>query len=341
MFPRLPYKIETEFAVLKEVYKQDDGRASRNARFKHTLVPGARVRARWSVDSKWYPAVIEAPATDRDAIHASGNKWWIAYDGFEGDAELRSLGQIEIEAAEGSGGMGKERGTASPPRAGTNYRDRDRGDRDDRHGRDAYPSNRRRSTSRDRYEGRRGASRSRSPDRRDKDNNNRYTRRPSPARSPPRDERSRYGGTDDVDAIRRQITERERERVVASGKDYAAPRVRGFKESMSMPHAGPARGSRPPSPPRRTDRDASREYGAPVGSTYGRPSTVPTTADAGAAPTRAKEAPTAAALARFQNLMRQYGASDAGAARKTASDTYGSKSVQNRDAEDVMRVRGW
>ena len=131
MLPRIPVPIERKIKVYLLLVEYDKVRARNNREDLAYFVPDAKVEARYSVDGKWYPGVIESETDD--------GKFLVVYDEYK-NKEKRGLGQIRMPGAadgeekadsdsEGVRGRSRSRGRKdgkrrSPSRS--NSRDRDR-----------------------------------------------------------------------------------------------------------------------------------------------------------------------------------------------------------------------
>ncbi|RYY31380.1 hypothetical protein EON62_06425, partial [archaeon] len=109
--PRLPTLIARDISVRIALAAKDDERAARNAPFASRLAPGMKVRARYSEDGKMYDATLDRATGPNDSIHYKG-RWMVTYTEF-GNAEIRSLGQLDLTDVVGDAGAAARDRSAS------------------------------------------------------------------------------------------------------------------------------------------------------------------------------------------------------------------------------------
>lgn len=261
ILPRIPVNTARDIAVYLAIVDKDIQRYHRYVKNKILLSTGTKVRARFSEDGKMYPATVENMADANEGGKGRGTgKVWVKYDEF-GNTELRHLGQIELlddntkdHSSSSSSSSFHHDQHYDRPSSSTARRSRSRSrsphDRSTRYTRDHRDRSRSRSPRPRSYR-----SRSRSNDRdryssHHRDDRDRYS---SSSRSGYRDYKednyrshSDYGNNsssssnvhdnkhedDELESIRQSILAKEKQRALASGKDYAA-RPLGYKESLS------------------------------------------------------------------------------------------------------------
>lgn len=425
LLPRLPVKVNEDLQVKLALIDKDRARAKANESQAHLLVRGAKVRARYPADEKWYAATVDGPDHSAGkggsaAANCVASRYWITYDEF-GDSESISLGRIDLAPATGRGGddprasarerefetmrgggddrelprraaadgddyrrengmrddwgrgdgIGVRAGgprarsrSRSPPggyRGGRDHRDsydgrrdprdahddrrefRDRGYDDRRNNRGRPDANRRSDYRDDRSGGGGGSGRDERAYNRSNDDGDRYA-----PRGPTAGDRDRRGGgdEDDVEAIRREIRDRERAGAVAGGRDYAA-RSSGFGGALP---SGQAASERDGGFSSGYQRDALRSgsvdraaAAAPYSSAPRSESSSSSSAAHGAgaaslppAPAPAA-APSAEALARMRELKARYG----GGGSSSSTSAGGSLRIGSaRDGdEDVLHMQ--
>ena len=185
VLPRIPVPIERKMKALMILFEDEQKRAKANLRAMHLLTPGATVQAIYK-DEENDPAFYEATVVEVLPPEEDGRKPQVVVTFNEyGNTETVSLGKVMLSEGSNGGGGGDEQGERR--------RSRDRGDRE-------------RDKDRDRERDRR---RSRS---RDRDRS--------------RDREPRHGGGGGasgslLDSVMSKVTERDRDRSAATGKDYA------------------------------------------------------------------------------------------------------------------------
>jgi len=184
VLPRIPVPIERKMKALMILFEDEQKRAKANLRAMHLLTPGATVQAIYK-DEENDPAFYEATVVEVLPPEEESRKPQVVVTFNEyGNTETVALGKVMLPEGSNGDGGGDDRGERRRSRSRDRDRERDR-DRD---------RDRRQSRSRDR----------------DRE----------------RDRDSRYGGGGGasgslLDSVMSKVTERDRDRSAATGKDYA------------------------------------------------------------------------------------------------------------------------
>jgi hypothetical protein len=116
LLPRLPVKVHEDVQVKLLLAEKDRARARANAGRAHLFFKGAKVRARFHEDEKWYPATVDGPDEASGTLGggkpgvSATRRYWVTYDEF-GDSESVALGRLEPltgGSAAGAGGSAED-----------------------------------------------------------------------------------------------------------------------------------------------------------------------------------------------------------------------------------------
>lgn len=317
-FPRIPAKIEQDIKInylAIETKKQARReRAKKNERLRKYFTPGTRVKAEWSEDKVWYPAVIDellqsgsfvvtfTEYGNQDEVEI-GSIQLVDEDGNPEDPEAKSKSS-KSEKRSRSGEKRKKRSTSG---------DRDGGGRSKKDKRSRTPSRDSRKKKRERSGSR------------DRDRKRRYSRSSSRSKSPELGDRELSR-----DELRERLMKQERDKHVASGRGEWAKRPTSYKKELSIVNYG---ATRTKSPTRGGGIYSEKNSAAHIASRISAAKDNVPRADSGGGSSSRKNEQSDADRMRAMRLKAQYGD-----ATKKSFDAQSKGTRPNVDSVDVIRL---